>query len=171
MSSSTRSPTASELSRRSARPRNISGSWWKASRISPFSRSIPRDWSSPGTPAPSDSSAIPKRKSSGQQLAILFTPEDRAAGVPEQEIATAAAKGRSSDERWHQRKDGGRFFASGVLTPDLRRGEQAPGFHQDRTRYHRAQTSRRGRPRGGRPAQGDRRDRRRWHHHDRRARD
>jgi len=53
----------------------------------------------------------------GQHLAMLFTPEDRAGGMPEQEIATAAAKGRSSDERWHQCKDGSRFFASGVLTP------------------------------------------------------
>ena len=59
----------------------------------------------------------PEKEILGQQLAILFTPEDRAAGIPEQEIATAAAKGRSSDERWHQRKDGGRFFASGVLAP------------------------------------------------------
>jgi PAS domain S-box-containing protein len=53
----------------------------------------------------------------GEHLATLFTPEDRSAGVPEQEIATASAKGRATDERWHFRKDGSRFFASGVLTP------------------------------------------------------
>ena len=53
----------------------------------------------------------------GRDFDILYTPEDRAGGVPEQEIATAAATGRSSDERWHQRKDGNRFFASGVISP------------------------------------------------------
>jgi signal transduction histidine kinase len=45
----------------------------------------------------------------------LFTPEDRAAGVPEQEIKTADEKGRAEDERWHIRKDGSRFYASGVM--------------------------------------------------------
>jgi PAS domain S-box-containing protein len=53
----------------------------------------------------------------GHDLATLFTEEDSARRVPEQELATAASKGRSSDERWHRRKDGSRFFASGVLTP------------------------------------------------------
>jgi PAS domain S-box-containing protein len=53
----------------------------------------------------------------GQHIAVLFPPEDRAAGVPEHEIAAAAATGRATDERWHIRKDGSRFFASGVLAP------------------------------------------------------
>ena len=70
----------------------------------------------------------PEKEILGQQLAILFTPEDRAAGVPDQEIATAAAKGRSSDERWHQCKDGGRFFASGVLTPIFDEENKLRGF-------------------------------------------
>jgi PAS domain S-box-containing protein len=64
----------------------------------------------------------------GQHLAVLFTPEDRAGGIPEQEVATAAAKGRSSDERWHQCKDGGRFFASGVLTPMFDDDNRLRGF-------------------------------------------
>ena len=51
----------------------------------------------------------------GRPLATFFTPEDRAAGVPEQERATAAKAGRALDDRWHLRKDGSRFFASGVL--------------------------------------------------------
>lgn len=46
---------------------------------------------------------------------ILFTTEDRAAGVPEREAGTARRDGRAADERWHLRKDGSRFFASGVL--------------------------------------------------------
>jgi signal transduction histidine kinase len=46
----------------------------------------------------------------------LFTPEDRAAGEPEREAAAARRAGRAEDERWHVRKDGSRFWASGVLT-------------------------------------------------------
>jgi PAS domain S-box-containing protein len=53
----------------------------------------------------------------GQPSAIVFTPEDRANGVPAHEIQQARTTGRAADERWHLRKDGTRFFASGVLTP------------------------------------------------------
>lgn len=51
----------------------------------------------------------------GQYTAMLFTPEDRERGEPEKEMRTALAEGRSVDERWHVRKDGGRFWASGVI--------------------------------------------------------
>lgn len=51
----------------------------------------------------------------GDSSGLIFTPEDRAAGVPEQERADARAKSRAEDERWHQRKDGSRFWGSGVL--------------------------------------------------------
>jgi two-component system, chemotaxis family, CheB/CheR fusion protein len=47
---------------------------------------------------------------------ILFTADDRAARVPEEELATARARGRAIDERWHMRKDGSRFYVSGVTT-------------------------------------------------------
>ena len=53
----------------------------------------------------------------GQPSAMVFTPEDRANNVPAQEIYQARTTGRAADERWHIRKDGTRFFASGVLTP------------------------------------------------------
>ena len=53
----------------------------------------------------------------GRSADILFTPDDRAAGQPEREAAAARATGRAADERWHLRKTGDRFFASGVLTP------------------------------------------------------
>jgi two-component system, chemotaxis family, CheB/CheR fusion protein len=53
----------------------------------------------------------------GQDSARLFTPEDHAAGVPTQEQEQALAHGRAEDERWHIRKDGSRFYASGVMTP------------------------------------------------------
>ena len=53
----------------------------------------------------------------GRPADIIFTPEDRAAGAPEAEARTGLREGRAADERWHLRKDGTRFFASGVLTP------------------------------------------------------
>ena len=52
----------------------------------------------------------------GKSSFIFFTPEDRAANVPEREIATASATGRAEDERWHLRSDNSRFWASGILT-------------------------------------------------------
>ena len=45
----------------------------------------------------------------------LFTPEDRAAGQPAREVEAARAEGVAADERWHVRKDGSRFWASGTL--------------------------------------------------------
>lgn len=53
----------------------------------------------------------------GQRCEVLFTPEDRAAGVPTDELRQARETGRASNERWHLRRDGTRFFASGVITP------------------------------------------------------
>ncbi|SFU88799.1 CheR family methyltransferase [Pseudoduganella namucuonensis] len=58
----------------------------------------------------------------GQPDSVIFTPEDRSAGIPEQEKRRAREDGRAEDERWHLRKDGSRFYCSGVMTP-LRDGE------------------------------------------------
>ena len=51
----------------------------------------------------------------GQSIAGLFTPEDRAAGRPAFERECALQSGRAPDERWHQCKDGSRFYADGVM--------------------------------------------------------
>jgi PAS domain S-box-containing protein len=51
-----------------------------------------------------------------RHMEIIFTPEDRAAGAPQEELRRARDTGRSADERWHTRKDGSRFYASGILT-------------------------------------------------------
>jgi len=51
----------------------------------------------------------------GQTTHLIFTPEDRAEGAPEKELETTLENGRAEDERWHLRKDGSRFFASGVM--------------------------------------------------------
>jgi two-component system CheB/CheR fusion protein len=52
----------------------------------------------------------------GQPSAIIFTEEDRAAGVPAHEMAKARKEGRAPDERWHLRKDGERRYLSGIVS-------------------------------------------------------
>ena len=63
----------------------------------------------------------------GQPVDCIFTDEDRAQLAPAQEMLTALREGSAIDERWHQRKDGSRFWASGVLTPLIHDG-QTQGF-------------------------------------------
>jgi PAS domain S-box len=70
---------------------------------------------------------------------LFFTPEDRAAGAPERELQQARLRGRADDERWHMRRDGSRFYGSGVVTP-LRHGGFVKIF-RDRTREHEAKLS------------------------------
>jgi two-component system CheB/CheR fusion protein len=50
----------------------------------------------------------------GQESAVIFTPEDRAAGVPLRELQAARTAGRAADERWHVRRDGSRLYCSGI---------------------------------------------------------
>lgn len=47
---------------------------------------------------------------------LIFTPEDLQSGVAERELEQAAVKGRASDDRWMMKRDGTRFFATGVTT-------------------------------------------------------
>ena len=58
---------------------------------------------------------------------VLFTPDDVRKGVPLKEMREARINGRASDERWHIRKDGSRFFASGVMVP-LYLGKTLTGY-------------------------------------------
>lgn len=53
----------------------------------------------------------------GQTCDRFFTEEDREAHQPEREVESALATGRGADDRWHLRKDGTRFWCSGVMTP------------------------------------------------------
>jgi PAS domain S-box-containing protein len=48
---------------------------------------------------------------------IIFTPEDIDRGEDKRELEEAVKAGRAEDERWHIRKDGSRFWASGIVTP------------------------------------------------------
>ncbi|WP_151445874.1 chemotaxis protein CheB [Lacisediminimonas profundi] len=55
----------------------------------------------------------------GQSADILFLPEDRQKGIPQEDMRRAREEGRAEDERWHLHKDGNRLYCSGVLTPLL----------------------------------------------------
>ena len=52
----------------------------------------------------------------GKKVDVLFTENDNRNNAPEAELITALKIGHSYDDRWHMRKDGSVFFASGVMT-------------------------------------------------------
>ena len=64
----------------------------------------------------------------GEDSSVLFTPEDREGGAPERELQKARTEGRAQDERWHMRKDGSLFWASGFVRPILDEKGTALGF-------------------------------------------
>ncbi|MBY4610795.1 PAS domain S-box protein [Rhizobium sp. 9T] len=57
----------------------------------------------------------------GRHFSTFYTPEDRAAGLPETALRVARAEGRFEREGWRVRKDGTRFWASIVV--DVIRGD------------------------------------------------
>ena len=63
----------------------------------------------------------------GQHERLLYTPEDAAEKIPEREMKKAGAEGRAVNERWHVRKDGSRFWGSGLVQP-LRAEGRVVGF-------------------------------------------
>jgi PAS domain S-box-containing protein len=78
----------------------------------------------------------------GQSLHRFFTPEDVAAGQVEKEMRDALGQGVGIDERWHQRKNGERFWAVGELTPLKDDAGTIIGFVKvlrDRTEQRRAE--------------------------------
>src|SRR4030095_3315667 len=64
----------------------------------------------------------------GKHVSRFFTAEDRAKDVPQKELTTAAAEGRAEDERWHVRRDGSRFWASGGVTAMREDADNVIGF-------------------------------------------
>jgi PAS domain S-box-containing protein len=77
----------------------------------------------------------------GRPADIFFTPEERAQGIPEKEMRRAAETGRAVDDRQHVRKDGTRFFASGLMMPLRNGGGRLLGYLKvlrDRTLEHQA---------------------------------
>src|SRR4051794_28395102 len=76
----------------------------------------------------------------GRSADVIFTPEDRKAGAPEQERRQALSNGRAEDERWQLRKDGSRFWASGLMMPLAERGLGFVKILRDRTEQHRIES-------------------------------
>ena len=74
----------------------------------------------------------------GRSGDVIFTPEDRAKGAAENERSRADADGRAADDRWYQRSDGSRFWASGLLMP-LKREAGYLKITRDRTEQHQAE--------------------------------
>jgi PAS domain S-box-containing protein len=64
----------------------------------------------------------------GMHADSLFIPEDRARNEPQKELDLAKDQGHAANERWHIKRDGGRFWGSGVVTPLLNRKGQQIGF-------------------------------------------
>jgi PAS domain S-box-containing protein len=53
----------------------------------------------------------------GCDVSIIFTPEDKEQGRSQTESEIALTQGQVENERWHMRKDGSRFWASGLMMP------------------------------------------------------
>jgi PAS domain S-box-containing protein len=64
----------------------------------------------------------------GKNFDIIFTKEDLENGVQNQEIQNALSKGRATDNRWHIKKDGSRFFAYGLVFPLKDENGEIMGF-------------------------------------------
>lgn len=87
----------------------------------------------------------PEEELLGTRADIIFTPEDREQRRPQTEMSLTLRDGRASDERWHMRKDGRRFWAAGLLMP-LKVDGEVRGFLKilrDRTQEREAEEHRR----------------------------
>ncbi|GLK69859.1 hybrid sensor histidine kinase/response regulator [Hansschlegelia plantiphila] len=58
-----------------------------------------------------------EREIVGEHFSRFYTEEDRASGLPERALHTAATEGRFEQEGWRVRKDGARFWAHVVIDP------------------------------------------------------
>ena len=64
----------------------------------------------------------------GHHFSLFYTQEDRLNDMPTQALATASATGRYEAEGWRVRKDGTRFWASGMINAITDAGGQILGF-------------------------------------------
>ena len=70
----------------------------------------------------------------GQLADMFFIAEDLADGAAEREMYIAKTTGRAENERWHVRKDGSRFWGSGVMLPiEIDRKGHVIKIFRDRT--------------------------------------
>ncbi|HEX5431867.1 MAG TPA: ATP-binding protein [Bryobacteraceae bacterium] len=64
----------------------------------------------------------------GQNLSVIFTPEDVANGGPRREMEMAIRHGTFPDRRWHTKKDGTSIFVDGVITALKSESGELTGF-------------------------------------------
>jgi PAS domain S-box-containing protein len=64
----------------------------------------------------------------GRPAGIFFTDEDQQNAIPQKEMREALEHGRGNDERWHLRKDGSKFWASGEMMVLRSDGGTPEGF-------------------------------------------
>ncbi len=77
----------------------------------------------------------------GQTGRMILTPEDAALGEHERELHIALTRGRKENERWHLRRDGSRFWGSGIVMPLNDEDGEVQGFVkilQDKTTQRQA---------------------------------
>src|SRR5258708_20679404 len=66
----------------------------------------------------------------GRHFSLFYSPEDRAAGQPEQMLERAARDARVTAQGWRLRQDGSRFWADGVITALRSDGGALTGYAQ-----------------------------------------
>jgi PAS domain S-box-containing protein len=81
----------------------------------------------------------------GRPGKIIFTAADISAGKSEEELRKALTEGRAVNERWHRRKDGSRFWGSGMIMPLYDETGELRGFvnvFRDLTEHKRTEDER-----------------------------
>lgn len=69
-----------------------------------------------------------EREIIGRSVDMIYTEQDRQAGVPAAERKRALEQGQAADERWHIRRDGTQCFFSGLVNPLLDSEGTVTGF-------------------------------------------
>lgn len=64
----------------------------------------------------------------GHHFSLIFTEQDVQDRIPLREAEIAVQEGRAKDERWHIRKDGSTFYASGLVFPLKGTDEELIGY-------------------------------------------
>jgi PAS domain S-box-containing protein len=64
----------------------------------------------------------------GRDFSVFYTPKDIESGKPQRVLEIAAAEGRYEESGWQARKDGSRFWASGVIAAIHDDRERLRGF-------------------------------------------
>jgi PAS domain S-box-containing protein len=64
----------------------------------------------------------------GRSVNVIYSEEEREAGIWKEDMATAAKYGFARTERWHVRKDGKLFFLSGMIWPMRDNSGQLLGY-------------------------------------------